>query len=305
MKNNKKFFAIVLTIAMAIGLFSVSAAASAASYGTDYWNHTEPSGSDYAYWNGKKMVKHKGTSTDNVKWMQSSMNYLIKVGYISANYIVVDGSFGPASKSLTIVTQRKLGITQDGSFGPNTISKVKKTLQSKPWENVSKPTTTQADLIWPLVNGKGSVSHVAGEWRGNRRHVGTDIGATEGTAIIAVASGKVVAVSEKCDSDRGYYITIRHGKYITVYQHMKKKAVVKKGSYVSQGQTIGYVGQTGRSKGSHLHFEIVIESTLSKKSDLTNCLYSDVNNRHLKPTYYSVSKGSKVGNYLNLNLKQV
>ncbi|MBR1810971.1 MAG: hypothetical protein IJ766_04885 [Clostridia bacterium] len=82
MKNKTmKILAMLLCVLTCSSIFTC--AASAASYGSDYWNYTEPSGSDYAYWNGKKMVKHSGTNTSNVKWMQAAMNYCIDKGYIT------------------------------------------------------------------------------------------------------------------------------------------------------------------------------------------------------------------------------
>ena len=91
-------------------------------------------------------------------------------------------------------------------------------------------------------------------------HKGIDIarpnGATtiEGTAIIASADG-VVTVSGYSES-AGYWIAIDHGNgYVTKYMHNMKN-VVSVGDTVSRGQVIGYLGNTGRSTGAHLHFQI-------------------------------------------------
>lgn len=288
-KHTSKLLAVVMAVITLIGLFTVSEVATAAS--KNPWdNYPEPTKAIYY-----KTPTMKG---NDVRWVQVALNTTINAG------LSIDGSFGPACKNATKKFQKKYKLSQDGSFGPATRSKMVSVLNGMGYyKSPQNNQTTQADLIWPLVNGKGSVTCVAGSKRGANKHVGTDIGASTGTAILAVTSGYVVDVDQT--GARGYYITIRHGKYIATYEHMKQQAVVKKGSYVSQGQVIGYVGNTGHSTGSHLHFEIVVESTLSKKSKLVECLYSDVNNRHLKPTYYSVSKGSKVGSYYKLNLKQV
>ena len=53
---------------------------------------------------------------------------------------------------------------------------------------------------------------------------------------------------------------IKHNSsYTTVYAHMSKFAAnIKKGKRVKQGQTIGYVGSTGKSTGPHLHYEVIV-----------------------------------------------
>lgn len=89
-----------------------------------------------------------------------------------------------------------------------------------------------------------------------RAHLGVDFAAKRGTPIKSAASGKVIARYYS----RGYgnVIKVRHTDgFTTVYAHMKGfRRGVKKGSYVKQGQVIGYVGSTGMSTGPHLHFEL-------------------------------------------------
>ncbi|NCC25093.1 MAG: peptidase M24 [Deltaproteobacteria bacterium] len=85
-------------------------------------------------------------------------------------------------------------------------------------------------------------------------HKGLDISAPSGTPIFATARGKVV----QADRDGGYgkTIIIDHGHGIrTVYSHLSKFAV-QKGVEIQRGELIGYVGNTGRSTGSHLHYEV-------------------------------------------------
>lgn len=88
-------------------------------------------------------------------------------------------------------------------------------------------------------------------------HNGVDFGATKGTPIYASASGTVI-VSRNSGWNGGYgkYVVITHNNGTqTLYAHMTN-AIVSQGQSVSQGQIIGYVGSTGRSTGTHLHFEI-------------------------------------------------
>lgn len=162
--------------------------------------------------------------------------------------------------------------------------------------------TSTASLIWPLENGAGSVSSKAGA-RWGTIHVGTDIAANSGTKILASASGVVKAAGY--NSARGYYIVIEHGQYLAVYQHMKSAATVKVGSSVKQGQVIGYVGNTGESYGSHLHFELALTNSLKKTGTVENWLYNDVVTYKRNPTYYSVSRGTKSGSYYALNVTKV
>lgn len=147
----KKITSIILAIIM---LFSTVVIANisvtAANYTTKYWNYTEPSGADYAYWNGKKMVKHKNTWTTNIKWMQASLNYCISERKLDASYLDVDGKFGPACKKVTIKFQEATGLSADGSFGPATIKKMKSVLNNDDWmlgdDNYSSSEITTSDI---------------------------------------------------------------------------------------------------------------------------------------------------------------
>ena len=85
-------------------------------------------------------------------------------------------------------------------------------------------------------------------------HNGVDFGAAAGTAILAAKSGTVTTAAYS--GAWGYYVVINHGDgYSTLYAHQPSLSV-SVGDYVTQGQTIGYVGSTGWSTGPHLHFTI-------------------------------------------------
>ena len=92
----------------------------------------------------------------------------------------------------------------------------------------------------------------------NKMHKGTDFAAPMGTPIMASGDG-VVKKAGWCGGG-GNCIKIRHNStYETVYAHMSKFARgIKAGVRVKQGQTIGYVGSTGKSTGPHLHYEVII-----------------------------------------------
>lgn len=88
-------------------------------------------------------------------------------------------------------------------------------------------------------------------------HNGIDFGAPKGSSVLASASGRVIlAKSGGYNGGYGSMIIIAHdGGIQTVYSHLSKVNVVI-GQSVSQGQTIGAVGNTGKSTGPHLHFEV-------------------------------------------------
>ena len=92
----------------------------------------------------------------------------------------------------------------------------------------------------------------------NKMHRGTDFAAPMGTPIMASGDG-VIQKAGWCGGG-GNCIKIKHNStYKTVYAHMSKFARgMKTGVRVKQGQTIGYVGSTGKSTGPHLHYEVIV-----------------------------------------------
>ncbi|KGD87761.1 M23 family metallopeptidase [Rhizobium sp. YS-1r] len=93
-------------------------------------------------------------------------------------------------------------------------------------------------------------------------HTGTDWAAPRGTPIIATGNGVV----EKAGWDSGGYgnqTIIRHANgYESSYNHQSAIASgVREGAKITQGQVIGYVGSTGQSTGSHLHYELIVNGT--------------------------------------------
>ena len=92
----------------------------------------------------------------------------------------------------------------------------------------------------------------------NKMHRGTDFAAPMGTPIMASGSG-IIKKAGWCGGG-GNCVQIRHNStYETIYAHMSKFARgIKSGARVKQGQTIGYVGSTGKSTGPHLHYEVIV-----------------------------------------------
>lgn len=88
-------------------------------------------------------------------------------------------------------------------------------------------------------------------------HTGLDFQAEPGTPIVAAAGG--VVVTQEYHPGYGNMIEIDHGKdLLTRYAHASK-VYVKKGDLVKRGQKIAAVGNTGRSTGAHLHFEVRVQ----------------------------------------------
>lgn len=88
-----------------------------------------------------------------------------------------------------------------------------------------------------------------------RAHTGIDITAPKGTPIYATANG--IVSSDQGGAGYGITVILNHGySYQTLYAHLSKK-VVKNGQRVKRGQLLGYVGNTGLSMGSHLHYEVL------------------------------------------------
>jgi murein DD-endopeptidase MepM/ murein hydrolase activator NlpD len=110
-------------------------------------------------------------------------------------------------------------------------------------------------LIWPV---NGPVTSPFG-YRWGRLHAGIDIGVPYGTPIHAAAAGRVVIAGWV--GGYGNYTCVDHGGGLaTCYAHQSSFAVGV-GASVSQGQVIGYVGNTGHSFGAHLHFEVRINGS--------------------------------------------
>jgi len=89
-----------------------------------------------------------------------------------------------------------------------------------------------------------------------KAHLGIDYAARRGTPVVAAGSGRVSYAARL--GTYGKLIKIRHDDgYETRYAHLKSfRRGIKRGKYVKKGQTIAYVGSTGRSTGPHLHFEL-------------------------------------------------
>jgi murein DD-endopeptidase MepM/ murein hydrolase activator NlpD len=118
-----------------------------------------------------------------------------------------------------------------------------------------------APSLWPV---EGPVTGSFGEridpFNGEGAfHTGVDISSPFGTPIVAPADGTVITTSYV--TGYGRTIMLDHGYGIsTLYGHLSGFAVTE-GESVRRGDVIGYVGSSGRSTGSHLHYEVRIHDT--------------------------------------------
>ena len=125
------------------------------------------------------------------------------------------------------------------------------------------PDLTDPDIpsIWPA---SGTVTSEYGERRLTHTHKGIDIANNTGTPIRSTANGTIIAVGTS--GNFGRRIMIYHGTdengttYVTIYAHLSNFSV-KAGDKVSQGEIIGLMGNTGYSKGTHLHYEVRVNGT--------------------------------------------
>ena len=110
-------------------------------------------------------------------------------------------------------------------------------------------------MVWPI---NGSFTSPFG-MRWGRLHAGVDLAAPEGTPIRAADSGRVILAAYT--GGYGNYTCVSHGGALsTCYAHQSRLGT-SAGASVSQGQVIGYVGNTGNSTGAHLHFEVRINGS--------------------------------------------
>ncbi len=167
-------------------------------------------------------------------------------------------------------------IKQEGKSGFNSIKKTRYVLNGTELGEISveelhEDAVNEIVLYGtkPTPKGKSSGS-IANPFAGvltsrygsreGRRHAGIDISGAEGADIKAADGGKVVFAGWD-DSGYGNMIKIEHSTgYTTLYAHCSK-LYVKEGDKVGQGDVIAAVGNTGRSTGPHLHFEVIDTNT--------------------------------------------
>jgi murein DD-endopeptidase MepM/ murein hydrolase activator NlpD len=177
--------------------------------------------------------------------------------------------------------QVKLSIDQFYALRAQALSgRVSRALESGLTPGFAGDWTQLADApsMWPI---EGPVTSSFGEredpFNGEGAfHSGIDISAPDGTPVRATADGEVSDAN--MGAGYGREVVLNHGHdVLTIYGHLSAIAVLP-GQHVKQGQVVGYVGQSGRSTGPHLHYEVRVHNV-------------PVNpHKYLRTTYAQVSK---------------
>lgn len=157
-----------------------------------------------------------------------------------------------------ILAYNQLTSSEDLSVG-DTIVIPDGTVSTPAPKKSATPSRAKGGAIATGAGSAGFINPVPGSVRSQGIHGynGVDLAASAGTPIIAAAAGDVI-VSRISGYNGGYglYVVVKHPNGTqTLYAHMSRVAVAV-GDHVAQGEVLGYVGNTGRSTGNHLHFEV-------------------------------------------------
>jgi septal ring factor EnvC (AmiA/AmiB activator) len=150
------------------------------------------------------------------------------------------------------------GSTADGAYGYETNG------ASCRFSEQGRLTAPEGYFIWPAPPNV-SQSYGCPSSAGNN-HDAFDIANSSGTPIVATASGTVVTKGYHPPFGFGNFVVIRHilpsgQRVYSLYAHMLSASLFSKGDLVKQGQTIGYMGQSGvPGNGVHLHFQMLSDS---------------------------------------------
>jgi murein DD-endopeptidase MepM/ murein hydrolase activator NlpD len=145
-------------------------------------------------------------------------------------------------------------------------------IQSRSYDDLVKLAKSKEEMlecipaIQPVMNkdlkkmASGYGWRIDPVYRTRRFHAGMDFAAATGTDIFATGKGTVVATGWQ--QGYGNCVQINHGfGYLTLYGHMSK-INVRNGQKVKRGEVIGEVGNTGKSTGPHLHYEVHLRGTV-------------------------------------------
>lgn len=181
------------------------------------------------------------TLQENRDWCSTKMTEMEAL-IASANYNITIG------EQQTEATEDEIAELQEE------YAKIFRQLQQSGSQKGDSSIRYEGSILWP-VPGVYKISSWFGDPRSNTGyHYGIDIPSSTGTTIVAAASGTVITA--QWHYSYGYYIVLDHGQgFRTLYAH-NSQLMVTVGNYVTAGDTIALMGNTGNSYGSHLHFEV-------------------------------------------------
>jgi len=194
--------------------------------------------------------------------MGLNKKFLLIVAVILTAFIVNQGNISEFKKigvvtafpkALLVSLEPELTLSKF-TKSTNTVKKVatKKTSKNTRKVRLIASRDEAIRFIWPA---RGRINSSFGE-RWGRTHEGIDIDGSTGDPVRASRDGVVTFVG--WESGYGMLIVLDHaGPYKTKYGHLSK-ILVREGQRVETGDLIGLIGNTGRSTGSHLHFEILL-----------------------------------------------
>jgi murein DD-endopeptidase MepM/ murein hydrolase activator NlpD len=209
-------------------------------------------------------IRIRGQASEGLYWSLRTAGASPQVAaqYLAALATKIDvGEVGQgASFDLVLGSNHALLYAGLGRVGESALQLVRWTAGGRSeWidaANADRPAPTTSAMMMPV---EGHITSYFGNryhpiLHFSRFHAGLDIGASWGSPIVAAADGRVIAAGWA--GGYGREVQIAHGGgLVSLYGHMSQIAA-EPGSYVRQGQVIGYVGSSGLSTGPHVHFEV-------------------------------------------------
>ena len=191
---------------------------------------------------GRPSLGSRAIRTGQRGWDVAALQFLLSArGYGPGSF---DGGFGPNTAYAVRRFQSAAGLSMDGVAGPVTLGALR---GRRVYATPGGPVRFLRPLRGEITDGFG--------WVGGRRHTGLDFPGPTGAPIGAAGRG-LVAFAGWNTGGYGNLVVVSHRLgFESWYAHLSQIAAWR-GQPVSGGSRIGYVGSTGRSTGSHLHFEV-------------------------------------------------